>query len=542
MAKQLAFEAQARAALASGVSKMVQAVKVTLGPRGRNAVLDKGFGSPTVTKDGVSVAEDIDLDDPYENLAVKMVREAASKTSDAAGDGTTTSALLAEAIFNEGLRNITAGADPMSLSRGIQKAVVAVVGELEKMSTPVKGNIDLIRQVATVAANNDAEVGKMIANAVEKVGPDGVIEAEEGKGLETTVDVVEGMQFDRGYLSPHFVTDADAMQVVLENPYILVHEEKISTVKGLVPLLEKISKANRPLLVIAEDVEGDALATMVVNKLRGIVKCAAVKAPGYGDRRKAMMQDIAILAGGRAFFKDLGVELENIKLGELGQARKVNIDADTTTIIEGVGKKSDINARVEQIRRQIETTTSDYDREKLQERLAKLAGGVAQINVGAATETEMKERKARVEGARNAFRAAIEEGILPGGGVALLRASKALDGLSLKGDEALGAEVVRRALAAPIKQLADNAGAEGAVVLKRVLDGKGSYGYDVLQGQYCDLMKAGVIDPAKVTRCALQNGASVAALLLTTDCLVTEIPKEEEEQLPYPGGGGMPPM
>ncbi len=538
MPKQLAFEQEARQSLRAGVEKLARAVKSTLGPKGRNAVLDKGWGGPTVTKDGVTVAEEIDLKDPYENLGAKMVKEVASKTSDVAGDGTTTATILAEAIFAEGLKNVTAGADPMGIGRGIAKAVQAVVRQLKKLSVPVKGSEE-IRNIASIAANNDRAAGKMIADAMEKVGKDGVITVEEGKTMETTVELVEGMQFDRGYLSPYFITNPDAMRVELENARVLIYEDKISTVAKLVPLLEKISKTKVPLLIIAEDVDGDALATLVVNKLRGIVNCVAVKAPGYGDRRKAMLEDIAILTGGKAVFKDLGVELDSIALSDLGFAKKVVISSENTIIVEGAGKKAEVQARIERIRKEIEETDSDYDREKLQERLAKLAGGVAEINVGAATETEMKAKKARIEDALHATRAAIEEGLLPGGGVALIRAQKALDALKLAGDEAIGANIIRRAIEAPIKQIADNAGEEGAVVLKKVREGKGFFGFDAEKLVYCDLMEAGIIDPTKVVRSALENASGVASLLLMTECLITEAPKEEGEGM---SPGGYPPM
>jgi len=531
MAKQLTFEEKAREALAQGVEKLAHAVRVTLGPRGRAALLDKGYGAPRVTRDGVTVAEDIELVSPEENLGAKMLREAASKTGDDAGDGTTTATVLAEAIFKEGLKNVAAGADPMALSRGIHKATEAVVKKLGELSTPVDiDDGDQIARVAQVAANNDPEVGRLIADAYRRVGKDGVITVEEGKSLETTVEVVEGMQFDRGYLSPHFVTDFDSMVCELENPLILIHEEKLSSVKGLVPFLEKVAQAKKSLLVIAEDVEGEALALLVVNKLRGVVQCCAVKAPGYGERRKAMLQDIAILTGGQAFFKDLGVELENISLSELGTAKRVRIDADSTTIVEGAGDTAAIEARCAQIRREKEETTSDYDREKLEERLAKLAGGVAEISVGGATETEVKERKARIEDALHATKAALEEGILPGGGVALVRAAEALDDLDLEGDQATGVDIVRRALSAPLRQIAENAGMEGEVVVRKVAREKGNFGFDAVALKYCDLMEAGVIDPVKVTRSALQNAASVACMLLTTDALVTTVPEEEEEK------------
>ena len=544
MAKQLTFEEGAREALARGVEKLARAVRETLGPRGHAALLDKGYGAPRVTREGVTVAEDIELVTPEENLGARMLREAASKTSEDAGDGTTTATVLGAAIFKEGLKNVAAGADAMALSRGIHKAADAVVRRLSKLSTPV--NVDdtsQIARVAQVAANDDPEVGRLIADAYRKVGKDGVITVEEGKSLETAVEVVEGMQFDRGYLSPHFVTDFDSMVCELENPLVLIHEEKLSGVKDLIPFLEKVAKAKRSLLVIAEDVEGEALALLVVNKLRGVVGCCAVKAPGYGERRKAMLQDIAILTGGQAFFKDLGVELENVSLADLGTAKRVRIDADNTTMVEGAGGTAAIEARCQQIRREKEDTTSDYDREKLEERLAKLAGGVAEITVGGATETEVKERKTRVEDALNATRAALEEGILPGGGVALIRAAGALDDLDLAGDEATGIDIVRRAVAAPLRQIAANAGVEGEVVVRKVIQEKGNFGFDVVRLQYGDLLEAGIIDPAKVTRTALQNAASVACLLLTTNALVTTVPEEEEEgAMPGggPGGMGMP--
>ena len=537
-AKQLAYSEEARASLLAGVEKLARAVKSTLGPRGRSAVLDKGWGSPTVTKDGVTVAEEVELSDKYENMGAQLVKEAASKTSDVAGDGTTTATVLAEAIYREGLKNLTAGADAMQLARGIKRAVDAVTEEIKRIAIPVKvgAKADLVN-VAAISANNDRTIGELLAECFEKVGKDGVITVEEGKSAETNYDLVEGMQFDRGYLSPHFVTDPEAMEVVLEKAYILIHEEKISSVTKLVPLLEKIAKAKRPLLIIAEDVEGEALATLVVNKLRGILEVCAVKAPGYGDRRKAMLQDIAILTGGKCITKDLGIELDSVAITDLGQAKKIRVDNDNTTIIEGAGSTKDIKARIEQIRREIEITTSDYDREKLQERLAKLSGGVAQINVGAATETEMKEKKARIEDALHAVRAALEEGIVPGGGVALVRAMAALDKLEAEGDEKTGIEVVRQALSAPLRQIAENAGLEGGVVLAKVLNGKGvSFGYNAETGKYGDLIKDGVIDPAKVVRTALQNGSSVARVLLTTDCCVAEKPKKKSDR-PGPGPG-----
>lgn len=538
MAKQLAFNEEARAAIAKGVSKLARAVKSTLGPRGRNAVLDKGWGSPTITKDGVTVAEEIELKDPYENMGAKLVKEVASKTSDVAGDGTTTATVLAEAIFTEGLKSIAAGCDPMALNRGMKKAMDKVIEELKGLSKNVKDQRD-IANVGTIAANNDPDIGKMIADAMEKVGKDGVITVEEGKGLQISVDVVEGMQFDRGYLSPHFVTDPDDMLVELKEPYILVHEEKITAIKSLVPLLEKIAKSGKPLLIIAEEVEGEALATLVVNKLRGVLSCAAVKAPGYGDRRKAMLEDIAILTGAKAIFKDLGIKLEDIGINDLGRAKKVSIDANNTTIIEGAASSETIKGRINQIRNEIETTTSSYDREKLQERLAKLAGGVAQINVGAATETEMKEKKARVEDALHATRASIEEGILPGGGVALLRASTTLDNLKLKGDEAVGVGIIKNALVAPIKQIVKNAGYEGAIMAKKVLSSDDqNYGFDAEREEYCNMIERGIIDPTKVVRHALQNAVSIAGILLTTECLVGDIPEKKPAMPGMPPGAG----
>lgn len=531
MAKQMVFDDEARQPLASGISKLAKAVRSTLGPRGRNAVLDKGWGSPKITKDGVTVAEDIDLEDAYENLGAKLVKEAASKTNDVAGDGTTTATVLAEAIYKEGLRMIAAGADPMALSRGIAKAADLVVEAVTKMATPIdEKNRKEIQQIATIAGNNDPTIGDVLSEAFMRVGKDGVITVEEGKHSETTVEVVEGMQFDRGYLSPHFVTNPDRQTVELENCYVLIYEDKISNAKSLVPLLEAISKANKPLLIIAEDVEGEALATLVVNKLRGILNCCAVKAPGYGDRRKAMLGDIAVLTGGTGIFKDLGIQLDSVKLNDLGRAKKVIVDSENTTIVDGAGKKEAIDGRVEQIRNEIENTDSDYDREKLQERLAKLAGGVAQINVGAVTETEMKERKYLLEDARSATKAALEEGIVPGGGVALLRCEKALDKHGLEGDEALGAQIVRNVLDWPLRCIADNAGVDGAVVVNRVRQMKSkSDGYDADRDEYTDLVARGIIDPAKVVRTALQNAASVAGLLLTTSALVTDIPKEADE-------------
>ena len=538
-AKQIIMATDARAALLTGVEKLSRAVRSTLGPRGRTAILDKGWGAPTVTKDGVTVAEEIELSDKTENMGAQLVKEAATKTSEAAGDGTTTATVLAEAIFKEGYRNVVAGADAMALARGIRKGVNAIVDELAKLSTPVKSDTD-IRNIAAISANNDQEVGKMLAEAMNKVGRDGVITVEEGKGIDTTVDVVEGMQFDRGYISPHFVTDPEAMECVLEKPLVLIHEEKISNIAKLVPLLENVSKAKRPLLIISEDVEGEALATLVVNKLRGILTVCAVKAPGYGDRRKAMMSDIGILTDAKVFTKDLGIDLQSVSIADLGTAKKIVIDNDNTTIIEGAGKTSQIQARIGQIRDEIETTTSDYDQEKLQERLAKLAGGVAQINVGAATESEMKEKKARIEDALHATRAAVEEGILPGGGVALIRAAKALDRIKMTGDEATGAAVLAKAIAEPLKQIVANAGQIASVVLRDVEKHTGNFGFNADTMKYEDLVAAGVIDPAKVVRTALQNSSSVATLLLTCDAAISELPREDEEAPPgMPPGGGM---
>ena len=539
-AKQLQFDENARHTLLRGVEKLSKAVKATLGPSGRNVILDKKFGSPTITKDGVTVAKEIELEDPYENMGAQLVREVASKTSDVAGDGTTTATILAESIYREGLRNVTAGANPTSLQRGIMKAVDAIVEDLKKLSKKVSDRTE-IAQVATVSANWDKTIGEIIADAMDKVGKDGTITVEEAKSIETTLEVVEGMQFDKGYLSPYFVTSAEDMEAVLENAYILIYEKKISSLKDLLPLLEKVAKAGRPLLIIAEDVEGEALATLVVNKLRGTLQVCAVKAPGFGDRRKAMLEDIAVLTGGRLISEDLGIKLENIKLEDLGRTKRVTVDKENTTIVEGDGKKADIQGRVAQIRRQIEETTSDYDKEKLQERLAKLAGGVAVVNVGAATETEMKEKKARVEDALHATRAAVEEGIVPGGGVALLRTQKVLENVKdLEGDEKIGVAIVRRAIEEPTRQLADNAGAEGALVVEEVKKRKGNEGYDVSTGEYTDLVKAGIVDPTKVTRTALQNAASIAGLLLTTEALVTEIPEKEKTTPMPPGGmGGM---
>jgi chaperonin GroEL len=534
MAKQIIYGEQSRQAILRGVNQLADAVKVTLGPKGRNVVLDKKFGSPTITKDGVTVAKEIDLKDPLENMGAQMVREVASKTSDTAGDGTTTATVLAQAIYREGAKNVVAGANPMELKRGIEKAVEAMTAEIKKNSKPVKGN--MIAQVGMISANGDETIGKIIAEAMEKVGKDGVITVEEAKTLETTLDVVEGMQFDRGYLSPYFVTDPERMEVVLENPVILIHEKKISSMKDLLPVLEQVARLGRPLLIIAEDIEGEALATLVVNKLRGTLQAAAVKAPGFGDRRKAMLEDIAILTGGKAITEDLGVKLENIKLEDLGKAKKVTIDKDNTTIVEGAGESKAIEGRVKQLRVQVDETTSDYDREKLQERLAKLVGGVAVIKVGAATETEMKEKKARVEDAMHATKAAVEEGIVAGGGVALLRASKALDALKLEGDQKIGVQIIRRAIEEPCRWIATNAGLEGSIIVAQVKDGKGDEGFNAATEVFEDLVKAGVIDPAKVVRNALQNASSIASLLLTTEALICDIPEEKKEA----GGGGMP--
>ncbi|MEN8127227.1 MAG: chaperonin GroEL [Planctomycetota bacterium] len=539
-AKKIAFNTEARAAIREGVNKLAAAVKVTLGPCGRNVILEKSFGSPTVTKDGVSVAKEIELEDSYENMGAQMVKEVASKTSNVAGDGTTTATILAEAIFEEGLKNITAGANAMQVKRGIDKAVEALVGALQKMSTPVESGKQ-IQQVATCSANQDAEIGKTLAQAMEKVGKDGVITVEEGQSLETTVELLEGMQFDKGYLSPHFINKPEDREVVLDKPYVLIHEKKISAIKSLVPVLEKVAKQGRPLLIIAEDIEGEALATLVVNKLRGVLQICAVKAPGFGDRRKAMLADIATLTGGQALFEDLGLQLENVELSQLGAAKRITIDKDNTTIVEGGGKTSDIKGRIEQIKREIDASTSDYDIEKLQERLAKLSGGVASINVGAATEAEMKEKKARVEDALHACRAAVEEGILPGGGVSMLKCLAVLDKVKGKGDEKIGADIVRRAVVAPIKQIAINAGLDGSIVAQKVLESdENNFGYEAVSKQYGDMVKFGIIVPTKVERTALQNGASIASLLLTTDAMVSEIPEKKEAPAMPPGGmGGM---
>jgi chaperonin GroEL len=536
MAKQIIYGDQSRQAVLRGVNQLADAVKVTLGPKGRNVVLDKKFGSPLITKDGVTVAKEIELKDPLENMGAQMVREVASKTSDIAGDGTTTATVLAQAIYREGAKNVTAGSNPMDVKRGIERAVEVIVESLKKQSKPVGGK--MIAQVGTISANNDETIGTIIAQAMEKVGKDGVITVEEAKTLETSLDVVEGMQFDRGYLSPYFVTDPERMEVVLENPLILIHEKKVSSMKDLLPVLEQVARMGRPLLIIAEDVEGEALATLVVNKLRGTLSAAAVKAPGFGDRRKAMLEDVATLTGGRAITEDLGIKLENIKVEDLGQAKKVTIDKDNTTIVEGAGSTQAIEGRVKQIRTQIEDTTSDYDREKLQERLAKLVGGVAIIKVGAATETELKEKKARVEDAMHATKAAVEEGIVPGGGVALIRSLKKLDELKLGGDQQVGVNIVKRAIEEPLRWIANNAGAEGSIVVQKVKEMGAEEGFNAQNEKYENLVQAGVIDPTKVVRIALQNASSIAALLLTTEALVAEIP-EEKKQPPMPGGGGM---
>ena len=536
-AKELMFNVDARAKLKKGVDALAEAVKVTLGPKGRNVVIDKKFGSPTVTKDGVTVAKEIELADAIENMGAQMVKEVATKTSDLAGDGTTTATVLAQAIFREGLKNVTAGSNPMELKRGIDKAVEALVAELKALSVPTSGKKD-IAQVGTISANNDPEIGKLIAEAMEKVGKEGVITVEEAKGLETTLETVEGMQFDRGYLSPYFVTDPESMEVVLESPYILIHDKKISSMKELLPVLEKVAQSGKPLLIIAEDVEGEALATLVVNKLRGTLKVAAVKAPGFGDRRKEMLRDIAILTEGQTISEEVGFKLENATFNELGQAKRIVIDKDNTTIVDGKGKKDSIQGRISEIRAAIDKSTSDYDKEKLQERLAKLAGGVAVIHVGAPTETEMKEKKARVEDALHATRAAVEEGIVPGGGVALIRCQSALDRVKATGDEKIGVDIIRRAIEEPIRVIAINAGVEGSIVLARVKESKDkAFGYNAATDVYEDMVKAGVIDPTKVTRTALQNAASIASLLLTTECVVVER-KEEKSGAPMGGGGG----
>ncbi|MCK9615638.1 MAG: chaperonin GroEL [Candidatus Omnitrophica bacterium] len=531
MAKQLSFGEEARQKILKGVEQLSKAVVVTLGPKGRNVVLDKKFGSPTITKDGVTVAKEVELEDPYENMGAEMVKEVAEKTSDTAGDGTTTATLLAHSIYKEGMKNVTAGASPMGLKRGIDKAVEVVVDELKRMAKTVKEKKETA-QIATISANGDETIGNLLADAMEKVGKDGVVTVEEAKSMATTLEVVEGMQFDQGYLSPYFVTDAERMECVLEEPYILIFEKKISAVKDIIPLLEKTAQQGKPLFIISEEVEGEALATLVVNKIRGTINVCAVKAPGYGDRRKAMLEDIAILTGGRAIAEDLGIKLENIQMSDLGKAKRIKVDKENTTIIEGAGKTSDIKGRIEQIKKEIDKTDSDYDREKLQERLAKLSGGVAVVNVGAATETEMKEKKARVEDALHATRAAVEEGVVPGGGVALLRTIPRVEALKLEGDEKIGADIVRRALEEPIRQIAQNAGVEGVVVAQKVKDEKGALGYNAETGEYTDLIKAGVIDPVKVVRLAIQNSSSIAGLMLTTEAVVCELPEKEK----------MPPM
>jgi chaperonin GroEL len=551
MAKQIVHGEESRQAILRGVNLLADAVKVTLGPKGRNVVIEKKFGSPTITKDGVTVAKEIELRDGLENMGAQMVREVASKTSDVAGDGTTTATVLAQAIFREGVKTVAAGANPMALKRGIEKAVTVITGKLDKEGNRINGELDklskpvtgeMIAQVGTISANNDETIGKIIAEAMKKVGKDGVITVEESKTLETQLEVVEGMQFDRGYLSPYFVTDPERMEVALENAYILINEKKISSMKDLLPLLEQIAKSGKPLLIIAEDVEGEALATLVVNKLRGTLQVAAVKAPGFGDRRKAMLQDIAILTGGKAITEDLGIKLENVQISDLGQAKKITIDKDNTTVVEGKGKHAEIEGRVKEIRSQVDKTTSDYDREKLQERLAKLVGGVAVIKVGAATETEMKEKKARVEDAMHATRAAVEEGIVPGGGVALARCAAALDKVKAEGDEQIGINIVKRAITEPLRQIVENAGEEGAVILGKVLESKETnYGFNAFSNEYEDLVKAGVLDPTKVVRTALQNAGSIASLMLTTEALIAEIPEKKEAPAPggHGGGGGM---
>jgi chaperonin GroEL len=538
MAKQLIFDETARRSILNGITILNDAVKATLGPKGRNAILDKKYGAPTITKDGVTVAKEIELKDPYENMGAQLVREVASKTSDVAGDGTTTATVLAYSLYKEGIKHVVAGANPMEVKRGIEKAVEVVVEELKRLSKTVQEKRE-IAQVGTISANNDPEIGNLIADAMDKVGKDGVITVEEAKGMQTTLDVVEGMQFDRGYISPYFITDAERMECVLEEPLILIHEKKISSMKDLLPILEQIAKMGKPFLIIAEEVEGEALATLVVNKLRGTLQVCAVKAPGFGERRKAMLEDIAILTGGTMISEDLGIKLENVKISDLGRAKKITVDKENTTIVEGAGDPAKIQGRVKQIKTQIEETTSDYDREKLQERLAKIVGGVAVINVGAATETEMKEKKARVEDALHATRAAVEEGIVPGGGVALLRTIPALNKLKLEGDQQIGVEITKRALEEPIRQIVSNAGLEGSVIVENVKANENkNYGFDVNAEKYVDMMEAGIIDPTKVTRYALQNAASVAALMLTTSVMVTEIPEEEKQKMP----GGAPGM
>ena len=536
MAKQMSYSENARSSILRGVAALADAVKVTLGPKGRNAVIEKKFGAPTITKDGVTVAKEIDLKDPYENMGAQLVKEVASKTSDIAGDGTTTATVLAHSIYREGVKNVSAGSNAMELKRGIDLAVTAVINELKKMSKPCQDKKE-IAQIATISANNDPEIGRLIADAMDKVGKDGVITVEEAKSMSTSLDVVEGMQFDRGYISPYFVTDQERMEVVLDNPYILIHEKKISSMKDLLPILEQTAKMGKPILIIAEEVEGEALATLVVNKLRGTLQVAAVKAPGFGDRRKAMLEDIAVLTGGTMIAEDLGLKLENLKLSDLGRAKRVNIDKDNTTIVEGAGDHVKIQARVKQIKTQIDESTSDYDREKLQERLAKIVGGVAVVNVGAATETEMKEKKARVEDALHATKAAVEEGIVPGGGVALLRCLKALDSVTAEGDQKIGINIIRRALEEPLRQISQNAGLEGSVVVQKVKSEKGSMGFDAATETYVDMLQAGIIDPTKVTRSALQNAASVAGLMLTTEVMICDIPEKEPKVPAMPGGG-----
>ena len=537
MAKQLKFDADARAAIKIGVDILTDAVKVTLGPRGRNVIIEKSFGSPLVTKDGVTVAKEVELSDRYENMGAQMVKEVASKTSDVAGDGTTTATILAQAIYREGSKLVAAGYNPMDLKRGVDKAVESIATELKKMSKPTKDPKE-IAQVGTISANNDDTIGNIISEAMSKVGKEGVITVEEAKGMETTLEIVEGMQFDRGYLSPYFVTDPERMEVILEDPYILIHEKKISNMKDLLPLLEQIARSGKPLIIVAEEVEGEALATLVVNKLRGTLHCCAVKAPGFGDRRKAMLEDIGVLTGGKAIAEEMGVKLEAVQLTDLGRAKRVVIDKDNTTIIDGAGKKADIEGRVKQIRAQVEETTSDYDKEKLQERLAKLVGGVAVINVGAATESEMKEKKARVEDALHATRAAVEEGIVAGGGVAYIRAARVLDGLKLEHDQQAGVDIVRKALFEPAKQIAINAGQDGGVVVDKIKNGKGNFGFNAATEEFEDLILAGILDPTKVTRVALQNAASVAGLMITTECAIAEKPEEKEKMPPMPPGGG----
>jgi chaperonin GroEL len=539
-AKQLFFNEEARQAILKGVTTLTDAVKATLGPKGRNVIIDRKFGAPTITKDGVTVAKEIELKEPFENMGAQLVREVASKTSDAAGDGTTTATVIAYALYREGMKNVTAGSNPMDLKRGIEKAVEAVVDELKKMSKPVQDKKE-IAQVGTISANSDPSVGELIADAMDKVGKDGVITVEEAKSMATTLDIVEGMQFDRGYVSPYFITDPERMECSLEDAYILIHDKKVSSMRDLIPLLEQIAKMGRPLLILSEDVDGEALATLVVNKLRGTLQICAVKAPGFGDRRKAMLEDIAILTGGTVISEDLGMKLETVKINDLGRAKKITVDKENTTIVEGAGDTSSIQGRIKQIKAQMEETTSDYDKEKLQERLAKLAGGVAVINVGAATETEMKEKKARVEDALHATRAAVEEGIIPGGGVALLRCIPAIDALNLEGDQQIGVGIVRKSLEEPIKQIVVNAGLEGAIIVEKVKDSKEkNYGFDAQSEQFTDMIEAGIIDPTKVTRTALQNAASVASLMLTTEVMVTEIPEKEDKMPPgMPPGGGM---